>query len=122
MTTHAKHTPGPWRVIPNSRDIVSVKKPGLCPRFIAEVLESLPASSDDHPVFAATDLEIDANARLIAAAPELLEALRGLLANAPRPKGIYSYTLYREAAALYSYTLYREAAARALAKVEGRDK
>ena len=38
---------------------------------------------------------------LIAAAPELLEALKGLLANAPTPKGVrkdYSYILYLEAA------------------------
>lgn len=42
-----------------------------------------------------------AEARLIAAAPALLEALEGLVANAPAPRGIrkdFHYILYREAA------------------------
>ena len=42
---------------------------------------------------------------------ELLEALRGLLANAPEPKRIKDD---------FSYTLYLEAARRAIAKAEGR--
>ena len=46
-------------------------------------------------------------ADLLAAAPELLEALVGLLANAPQPKGIRHD---------YSYLLYRESAKRAIAK------
>lgn len=44
------------------------------------------------------------------AAPDLLEALEGLLVNAPAPKGIRKD---------YSYTLYREAAKVALAKARG---
>jgi hypothetical protein len=57
------------------------------------------------------DAEAGANARLIAAAPELLEALRGLLANAPAPKRIKDD---------FSYILYLEAARTALAKAEGK--
>lgn len=52
----------------------------------------------------------NANGRLIAAAPELVEALEGLLANAPKPKNIQ-----RD----FSYTLYLESARRAIAKAKG---
>jgi hypothetical protein len=60
-------------VIPGSRDIVSCGDI-LKRRFIAEALESTIISDKQPSVFVATDLEVSANARLIAAAPELLEA------------------------------------------------
>lgn len=65
MTT-AKHTPGPWRA--DRRSILSGE--GLTLRCLAEVL----SGATDSPE------EADANQTLIAAAPELLSALRALLA------------------------------------------
>lgn len=53
-----------------------------------------------------------ANALLIAAAPDLLEALQGLLTHAPQPK--------KKIRDEFHYILYREAARKAIAKAEGR--
>jgi len=53
-----------------------------------------------------------ADARLIAAAPELLDALKGLLREAPTPGGNFESTLYVTTVAL-------EAARAAIAKAEG---
>lgn len=61
MATHT-HTPGPWRA--DRRDILAPD----C-RCIAEVCSGAASSLE----------EADANERLIAAAPQLLEALRVLL-------------------------------------------
>ncbi len=57
-----------------------------------------------------TNEENKQHARLIAAAPELLEALKGLLENAPAHKGIKKD---------FSYILYLEAARTAITKAEG---
>ncbi len=70
-----KHTPGPWKVIPGSRDIVSCGDI-LKRRFVAEALESTIKSENQPSVFVATDLEVLANATLIASTPDLLEALK----------------------------------------------
>ena len=50
---------------------------------------------------------------LLVAAPDMLEALKGLLNNAPAPKHIRKD---------YAYTLYLEAAKKAVAKAEGAKK
>ncbi len=65
------HTPGPWRVFDGSLDIICNNASHH--RFIAEALESFTKQSSE------IDLEAPCNARLIAAAPDLVEALRGLL-------------------------------------------
>jgi hypothetical protein len=61
MTTQATHTPGPWK----------------------EKRKLAIYSADDEPICAVFPAETEgqsaADARLIAAAPDLLEALRGLL-------------------------------------------
>lgn len=59
----AKHTPGPWRITAQGKHVVSVEDGRICaaPEHMAK-------------------WNWDANARLIAAAPELLEALE-LIAN-----------------------------------------
>ena len=49
--------------------------------------------------------------QLAKAAPAMLEALKGLIANHPAPKGIRKD---------FSYILYLEAAQKAIAKAEGR--
>jgi hypothetical protein len=91
----AQHTPGPWQVHqPDTQTLAVHTRAGS----IAE----WPTNYDPRDV---------ADARLIAAAPELLEAVKGLISNAPPPKGIR---------ADYSYILYLEAAKTAIAKAEGR--
>ena len=69
-----KHTPGPWRTIESTnttmRTVVGPDFPGQ--GYIADV--NLCRTND------AQDVDGEANARLIAAAPELLEALKQLLA------------------------------------------
>lgn len=66
------HTPGPWRIDYNGED-----PEFAAPRIKGNSVENvafIPAY--EHP-----RAEMDANARLIAAAPELLEALRALLSD-----------------------------------------
>lgn len=73
--THAKHTPGPWRVetqTMNGQAINSELFPFQIESedwVICEVYGDVP------------QIDAGANARLIAAAPELLDALQGLLAD-----------------------------------------
>lgn len=66
----AQHTPGPWDYNPTIRDIVifGIATPGVSRRYA--ILHSL----SENGVF--NDAEDDANARLIAAAPDLLAACR----------------------------------------------
>lgn len=61
-----KHTPGPWNAKEDSERFISIQSSGVP---IAEICL---------PVLVSTE-EINANARLIAAAPELLEALELML-------------------------------------------
>jgi hypothetical protein len=69
------HTPGPWTVLPpesGTDDYLRVRGTRLGGRYkIANVLSAVPLGAN--PIEAE---EASANARLIAAAPELLEALR----------------------------------------------
>lgn len=90
------HSPGPWSEDPEGEVAVTIEDANgnvVC---------------DVHG--AANDSLCEANWRLIAAAPELLEALTGLLANAPAPKNVRDD---------FSYILYREAATVAIAKAKG---
>lgn len=88
-----KHTPGPWnanwtRISGQAIGfhIADSKHGSLRP--ICEAYDNTGAMSAD---------EIEANARLIAAAPELLEALRGLL-QAESPDYVQSWGIAREQA------------------------
>ena len=66
--TDAKHTPGPWRYFrqgDGTRFIITARKP-----------EDPGNRFED---FAEVDIQHEPEARLIASAPELLEALRALL-------------------------------------------
>ena len=67
MTT--KHTPGPWNLKENFR-----KKPALHLSWTIQTVDQVLA----HVSGGHTGAEEDANARLIAAAPELLEACKEL--------------------------------------------
>jgi hypothetical protein len=73
MTTQAKHTPGPWSVTEsfcnNACNRLVVKRKTWGGEVVADLGEAPDASR--------------ANARLIAAAPEMLEALRAMVSRAP---------------------------------------
>lgn len=62
------HSPGPWRVVPTAPD---------------DALSCIPVAKRDGEVVADVEPldDADDNARLIAAAPELLEALTQMLVN-----------------------------------------
>lgn len=97
---NTEHTPGPWMI--KWRDGGAKINPEDGHGFLADVRM--------RPTYTHNTEEYGANARLIAAAPDLLEALEGLLKNAPRPKSIRKD---------FSYTLYLEAAKTAIAKARG---
>ena len=113
MTT-AKHTPGPWRISANQ---TNVYVPGYA---IAA------CQSDDDLEFRPRSEAIE-NARLIAAAPDLVAALRGIVEtceanmlhsdtirkNADRPRGPEGEAMYQRVKAS------TDLARAALAKVEG---
>jgi hypothetical protein len=65
-----KHTPGPWTELDNTGDIIIADRPGEGMFTIASLENQSPRGD-----------EKCANARLIAAAPELLEALKGVFAE-----------------------------------------
>lgn len=70
----SKHTPGPWRVHPYEINVGPYNKGrdvGPAGRSVAQVIGEF-----ENPTPGG---EAEANARLIAAAPDLLEALRDLL-------------------------------------------
>lgn len=67
----SKHTPGPWFITGSMTKYVEARIPG---RMIQEVAACGPTAADD-----GYGEQQMANARLIAAAPDLLEALSGML-------------------------------------------
>lgn len=71
----SKHTPGPWRVFSEGR-----KNPGIEAKSSTIVLYG--DDDEDCGIRGEDSEEQLANARLIAAAPELLEALKELVADA----------------------------------------
>lgn len=68
----ATHTPGPWEVV-DEYDVFTIRQAGTN-KEIAAIW-----CGDESPPEHAAAAEGRANARLVAAAPELLEALRGML-------------------------------------------
>jgi hypothetical protein len=84
--------------------------------WYAVVFDNTKNGKPHHPraaeVYGMSKVEAAEKAHLVAAAPDMLEALRGLLETSPPPKGVRLD---------YSYLLYREAARTAIAKAIGRD-
>ena len=68
----SKHTPGPWVVVGNLTKYVEARLVGS---LMQEVAACGPTLADE-----GYGQQQEANARLIAAAPDLLEALRGMFA------------------------------------------
>jgi len=77
MSDKTKHTPGPWETKPEECDkpYIRIRGTRLGSRY--KVANAITPVYDG--VGAREAEETRANARLIAAAPELLEALRGLM-------------------------------------------
>jgi hypothetical protein len=106
----AKHTPGPWDIVqdaplnPRARFNIGSRGPGGLATYVCTI------KTEKH---LALDGNEEANARLIAAAPDLLEALRGLLretrAKNPSPKVGKDFSLL----------VHIEGARKAIAKAEG---
>ena len=76
MSTQTKHTPGPWEAYPHSKEPVTTII-GNRTDGIAKVLASGNRDLDD------------ANARLIAAAPSMLEALKQAAFAIPTTHGAF---------------------------------
>lgn len=74
----AKHTPGPWEVSKGYDGSISVS--ATRPYRINNISAGTPVICDVYQHLEFDSFSGEANARLIAAAPELLDALRGLLA------------------------------------------
>lgn len=101
MSEKAKHTPGPWKTYGLAIYTEAKRKHWVSPRdpkqsLIANARDNWlddPENIDDNPPFMA---EAEANARLIACAPELLEALEAVLFSAEAMKeerdGINGYS------------------------------
>lgn len=82
-TTKAEHTPGPWIVLKNA-GLTFVAKEGIqggsCNIAVVHGAEDEEGAAFNANVWGVV-LDEDANARLIAAAPELLDLLQEIAAN-----------------------------------------
>jgi hypothetical protein len=99
MTTQATHTPGPWEKQKRGREL------DICDSGAGEPMLRRPWQ---------TCKNAKANARLIAAAPDLLEALRGLLRETRQ--SVPNINVKKH----FSLMVQMEEAKSAIAKAEGR--
>lgn len=81
----AQHTPGPWMAELETEGSFSIEADGM---GIGGGLLVI-ASRNQHPLLAE---QMHANARVIAAAPDLLAALQEAKANAGNPEAVYRIT------------------------------
>jgi hypothetical protein len=98
MTTQATHTPGPWEISKNEAGELDICEAGAG-NMLADLAKCKNA---------------EANARLIAAAPDLLEALRGLLRETRQ--SVPNINVKKH----FSLMVQMEEAKSAIAKAEGR--
>jgi hypothetical protein len=86
----SEHTPGPWTISPACGDFVVPQLDGF-PSGVAAVAVALRGAPNR------SEEEVGANARLIAAAPELLDALKNLMHAEHAPyRGPLQYDSVRE--------------------------
>lgn len=80
MSAQAGHTPGPWTLLPEEadKDYLRIRGTRLGGRYKVANVHHIRYEGVHAVVRERDDAESMANARLIAAAPELLEALKGL--------------------------------------------
>lgn len=121
MTATIKHTPAPWVVADLGREIHDRKtkyengsRIGETPNVIAYV-EPCPTM---HRGIIDCEASRLANAHLIAAAPDLLAALKGMLAITSDSRGVAGYHLNGEEALWEEFNEVSSAIA-AIAKAEG---
>ena len=110
-----KHTPGPWKLDMNSVGLFlkgSIPVDGSGHDALAQVVWQMEDDAD----YGKNSPECEANARLIAAAPELLAALDRLLKAAPPGKMDDPMTFTRKNA---EYILASSEARAAIAKATG---
>lgn len=84
-----KHTPGPWRVGDACNTVFGPKTDAICPEIVASIRGG---RSDQAAVSRA--LIMKANATLISAAPDLLDAARGMLWAWNNPLGTKGTDVY----------------------------
>ena len=88
VMTNTSHTPGPWRVIFESIDpewsVVTDARGNIVANVNSE-------TGPDVPPLVSTKMPRDANARLIAAAPDLLAALEAVM-NHPHVRAYLPYS------------------------------
>jgi len=79
MSAKAQHTPGPWRVGDKTRGRFCVYQDGGYGKGVCVMSNTQKTTADEVAKYGehGDNLEADANARLIASAPELLAALEG---------------------------------------------
>jgi hypothetical protein len=87
-----KHTPGPWEVIEHSWSETSIFY-GKDKRIARLTIYDVAAENTQQSL----KKEMDANARLIAAAPELLEALTGIIKDCDLDLPVWRVDEAREA-------------------------
>ena len=106
-TPRPAHTPGPWTILPNTPHFVRAMHPAEGMQPVATVYHF--------------DGELSANARLIASAPDLLNALAGC-ADALREAGKDFAQANKLAVRPNLYELHERAARAAIAKAKGGEK
>lgn len=90
--TAPKHTPAPWRYIRRSDEEFSHPSiESLDDKFSVVILGFKDDPNDDGGVRGRTAEEAEANAHLIAAAPELLEAAKGIINSIENGNGVVCY-------------------------------
>ena len=77
---NAKYTPGPWKVEVWDYSNAKVPRKELNIQTESNLLATLQCDFDENNSYVISKPEAEANARLMAAAPELLEALERLYA------------------------------------------
>jgi hypothetical protein len=119
MADTAKHTPGPWAVSEKKANGTKAYVDGSAGYIVAQAYCSPSASTKYNELWA----EAECNAQLIAAAPELLAALKDsaiMVARLKKQLRIVDNAGYTHDGRMLSLTCVEDATSAAIAKAEGR--